>query len=225
MLAPEGCLLVTFNNHDTRAWIALLDGTQRAGLVCQKVDYQIPAVISSKAQFSPDASYLGDLYMQFVPGKGLTSLEVVKDQIVERLILAAASRGNRITESLCRRTLVQALLELNVQARDFDSAFELLDDIFDADVGSRTLKNEHEGRSQVQLSDLIRQTSRGFLEKNPATWSELYSYLAASLASFGLPEMVEIRDATKDLVVEKSGRVFLRQDADFEVAQLVLEIH
>jgi adenine-specific DNA methylase len=61
-LAPDGSVVVTFNNKDARAWTALLRATQAAGLFAERVAYGAPAVVPTKAQLAPHGSYVGDFY-------------------------------------------------------------------------------------------------------------------------------------------------------------------
>ena len=49
--------IITFNNNDMRAWKALLSSLQANHFSCECVTYQIPAVVSSKAQKSIEGSY------------------------------------------------------------------------------------------------------------------------------------------------------------------------
>ena len=61
-LAPDGSVVVTFNNKDARAWAALLHATQGAGLFAKRVAHGAPAVVPTKAQLAPRGSYVGDFY-------------------------------------------------------------------------------------------------------------------------------------------------------------------
>jgi hypothetical protein len=62
LLAPDGEVVLTFNNKDARAWAALLRATQAAGLFANRVDWLAPAVVPTKAQLAPAGSYIGDFY-------------------------------------------------------------------------------------------------------------------------------------------------------------------
>ena len=61
-LNKDGKFLITFNNHDYRAWEALIEALQASDMVCISTKYQIPVVVSSKAQFAKDGSYISDIY-------------------------------------------------------------------------------------------------------------------------------------------------------------------
>ena len=62
-LKNSGKIIMTFNNLDSRAWKAILHAFKISGLYCDEADYQIPAVISSKAQFAVNTSYVGDFLL------------------------------------------------------------------------------------------------------------------------------------------------------------------
>jgi len=65
VMRDDGRVVVTFNNKDPRAWRALHAALEGAGLRRDGSFYQHPAVVSAKAQLSPDGSYVGDVYSLF----------------------------------------------------------------------------------------------------------------------------------------------------------------
>jgi 16S rRNA G966 N2-methylase RsmD len=62
LLAPDGEVVLTFNNKDARAWAALVGATQAADLFADRVEWMAPAVVPTKAQLAPTGSYIGDFY-------------------------------------------------------------------------------------------------------------------------------------------------------------------
>lgn len=124
VLAPHGHVVCTFNNHDLRAWSALLGGLQGAGLRASCVTYQLPAVVSAKAQLAPDGSYIGDFYCVFerstaAPKK---SLEPVRRALREAGATVMAGQG----PVFATRVAIEAWLRANVCAELLDELPELI---------------------------------------------------------------------------------------------------
>jgi 16S rRNA G966 N2-methylase RsmD len=115
VLRPNGHLTVTFNNLDTRAWEALLSALQAADFHCSDVAYQLPAVVSAKASFSPNGSYVGDIYATFTPREGGASAGAW-DVIEERLAQAAELRGTSVSRPSQLKVAALSVLEQNLPA-------------------------------------------------------------------------------------------------------------
>lgn len=58
-------VVLTFNNHNMRAWAAVMGPIQAEGLRCVGAFYQAPAVMSTKSQLAKEGSYQGDFYVLF----------------------------------------------------------------------------------------------------------------------------------------------------------------
>lgn len=119
-LRPDGRIVATFHNNDIRTWSSLVEGLQRANLRVLDAEYHDPAVISTKAQFSPDGSYIGDFYI--VLRQSESSLLPMKEAEAEiHELLGSLSSESRacVTKLIAFRSGLEILLNRNVQARDF----------------------------------------------------------------------------------------------------------
>jgi hypothetical protein len=115
ILDDDGYLTLTFNNLELRAWQALLRGVQAARLWCDHVVYQVPAVVSAKARFAPNSSYLGDVYATFTKAPATRvyrPFAVVKRRLAEAhdLRRGAVSRVSQL------KVAALSILERNVHA-------------------------------------------------------------------------------------------------------------
>lgn len=125
VLRRDGCVVVTFNNKDARAWRALLAALQQARLRCEGAFYQHPAVVSTKAQLAQQGSYVGDVYARFAPSAEPPSRDL-------RPVLAAVRRAVKSHPALANdrealeRIAVLALLRDNRHADLFDALPDLL---------------------------------------------------------------------------------------------------
>lgn len=120
VLSSDGTITFSFNNLDQRPWKALIEAVQAAGLWCTEVVYQLPAVVSAKAQFSPTGSYIGDIYATFRLASandhyGPASVIDHRLQEVEELREGAISRVTHL------RAAAITLLEQNVTHRALDN--------------------------------------------------------------------------------------------------------
>jgi len=206
LLTPDGRVLVTFNNHDERAWAALLGAVQSAGLSCERADYQIPAVVSSKAQFSPDASYLGDIYVVFRRGGQTRRLAELEPVLEERLRNCAQSRRGTISESLARRTVTLTCIEANLEAEELASAYLILDELFIREKATMVLRQMVDWDGPI-AEDVFIRAAIEHLEQGPSTWKALYAAVAEASALIGVPDMKEVRDAVKDIIQQDSKSV------------------
>jgi hypothetical protein len=139
-LKINSCILVTFNNHDHKAWKALLKAIQENYLVCVKSTFQLPAVISSKSQFSIDGSYISDIYSLFkVDYNKEYSLDDHK--IKKALLNASLIRNGKLTKSLVYRVIFLTFLNNNIHYSIIDKLDEVIDDMFEKNLNQFYLKN------------------------------------------------------------------------------------
>ena len=131
-LTKSGKLLITFNNNDMRAWAALIAALQNNGFICQSVFYQIPAVISSKAQMSPQASYISDVYSVYTlcperpASKDLSPL-------LPHLRFIANSQGGQAAKAVLDREFMIAWLKNNIDHTLLAEKDSILNAAFDYD--------------------------------------------------------------------------------------------
>lgn len=112
-LTRSGKLLITFNNNDMRAWKALIAALQNNGFLCQSVFCQIPAVISSKAQMSLQASYVSDVYSVYTPCPERTASKDLSP-LLPHLLAAAKSQGGQAAKAVLDREFMIAWLKNNI---------------------------------------------------------------------------------------------------------------
>lgn len=199
LLNKDGRVLVTFNNNDLKAWESLLRAFQSNGFRCEYVIYQIPAVISSKAQFSPEGSYISDIYSVFVLddkkelGQSLTP-------VVNALIKCASSRNGVIARNLALRTCAIAWMEHNISYELLSERDVLINSLFEEKQGKLHLKVPIE-RSVPLLKDTAREIARNILAKGPCTWEYLYETIAKQTSEIGIPDPDELRVVLENYVI------------------------
>ena len=145
VLKPAGKALLTFNNISLDSWKGIIESFQTAGLVPLEVNYQDPAVISSKSQKAIGGSYIGDFYVVY--GKDSSEPKKFED-LAEAFSLylckVAGSRGGKVLYPLLQRYALEFWLENNLRAGDLPEIDRL--------IGSKFTK---EGSYLISNSDII----------------------------------------------------------------------
>ena len=192
-LKPDGRLLITFNNNDMRAWKALLMSLQKASMECEFVTYQIPAVVSAKAQKSIESSYIGDIYSifkktdRFVVNSSLSSVS-------NALIRCAKFRGGTISKPLAQRTMIIAWIENNINAELLVEMEAIKNSLFEEIGGMLHLKGT-ELQTPSDFEKTVQSVAAALLNSGPCEWSLLYERTAAAVADYGIPDPPELRAA------------------------------
>ncbi len=205
VLAQEGRVLITFNNHDLRAWRALLGALHEHRLACREVIYQIPAVVSSKAAFHPDSSYVGDLWAvcskqaePWAPSRNL-------DPVFSALEKCASSRNGVVALNLAYRTLAVVWMEQNLAVDLLDEWETIIDTLF-----RRVSDGQLELKAPIDpgvplLLDIAIDVARETLRQGPCDWPKLYEEIARKCPNIGLPDPGELRQVLAD-EIRFSGR-------------------
>ena len=94
VLKPSRYMTVTFHNTDIKIWNDIISACAYAGFDLEKILYQPPAQISSKAGLAPYGSAVGDYYIRFKKPETkehITAEEIDEDRY-RRIIADAATR-------------------------------------------------------------------------------------------------------------------------------------
>jgi len=206
-LTATGKLLITFNNNDIRAWTALIASLQNNGFVCESVFYQIPAVISSKAQMSINSSYISDVYSVYTLN---TEAIVSRDlsPVLSHLCFVANSREGRIAKTILDREFIIAWLKNDIDYQLLAEKDAIVSSIFDYDkkTGMFIIRDGHKKKTKL-LKDAVIEAMKKILETG--TFSLLDCYLKASdmCEQYGTMELGEFKDYISDFAID-GGKVY-----------------
>ena len=189
-----GKLLITFNNNDMRAWTSLISALQDNGFVCQSVFYQIPAVISSKAQMSIDSSYISDVYSIYTYNPRSTA-SVQLEPLIAHLCFVANSREGTVPKTVLDREFIISWLKNNIDHTLLSQKEEIIERLFDYDKtkGVFVLKEAYR-ETTVQLKDFVIQTVDQILREGPCSILDCYIRVTERSEQFGTMELSEFRD-------------------------------
>lgn len=203
-LNEDGKLLITFNNNDMRAWAALLGPLQNNGFFCTSVFYQIPAVISSKAQMSIDTSYISDIYSVFLhdadakPSNNLS--EVIQD-----IVKAANLRGGVLSSSCADREFILSWLKHNTSHELLSEKQNIFNSVFEYEDGKYFLKHNFRVDCE-QLTDIANDYLARLVAKGPIDIMSAYKEVSSSCFSYGILEFYEFKELLAEYVV-KSNKI------------------
>jgi len=206
-IASEGKMLITFNNNNIRAWTALIGALQNNSFVCRSVFYQIPAVISSKAQMSINSSYISDVYSVYTfspsesPSKDMSPL-------LSHLCFIANSRGGIVSKTVIDREFIIAWLKNNLDHHKLREKAEIISSIFDFDKGTNLYRLKTSYKKTIpQLEDAIKNTLNILLKDGPLLLLDAYMRLNEILQEYGIMELGEFKNYISEYVVE-NGKVY-----------------
>lgn len=203
-LSPAGKLLITFNNNDIKAWEALLNGLQTSHLVCEYVTYQIPAVVSAKAQFSLEGSYISDIYSvySYLPESTPTSDLAV---IANSLKKAAEARNGVIAKNLANRVIILEWLRNNIRADLLVEKETIIKSLFEEKGSQLILKGELK-EERFDLCEHAKSSAKEILSNGPSDWNELYKTIAIQYAEYGFLDPNELRTYLDGHVIIENKR-------------------
>lgn len=206
-LTEKGKLLITFNNNDMRAWAALISSLQINGFICRKVFYQIPAVISSKAQMSLNSSYISDVYSVYTysPNEKIT-----KDfsPLLSHLCFVANSREGKLTKTVLDREFIIAWLKNNIDHNLLSEKDEIISSAFEFDkkLGVYSLKNEYRKETPL-LRNVVNEAMYQLVSSGVYSLLDSYMKISAMFEEFGTMELSEFKSFISDFAV-KNGKVY-----------------
>lgn len=216
-LAESGKLLITFNNNDMRAWLALIAALQNNGFVCQSVFYQIPAVISSKAQMSINSSYISDVYSTYtyepdkVISKNLSSL-------LEHLCFVANSRDGEVSKTTINREFIITWLENNIDYRLLKNKDDIIDSIltFDKKKGVYIIKKEYKKETK-SLKAAVKESMNKLIKTGTYTVLDAYLKICSDCKEYGIMELQEFKNYISGYTIENERICGYTQTSLFDI--------
>lgn len=203
-LNKTGKLLITFNNNDMKAWEALLGALQENKFVCDYVTYQIPAVISSKAQFSLEGSYISDIYSIYhIDEKSTPSVNL--QGVKEELRKVALSRNGVIASNLANRVIMLFCIKNNIDVKLLNQKDTILKELFDIKGNTLTYK-EKIPENCFSLKTACCEEAKKLLLTGSIEWNELYKRIASQFSEYGFLDTSELRCYLDSHVVFEKGK-------------------
>lgn len=206
-LTNDGKLLITFNNNDLKAWNALITALQNNHFVCKSVFYQIPAVISSKAQMSIETSYISDVYSVFQYNVN-SRLSNDLSPLISHLCFIANTRDGEVSKIVLDREFIIAWLKNNIDSKLLDRKEEIIHSLFDYDSKHKTFLLKDQYKKQTpRIKEAVDLKMKELMKQGPLTLFDCYKKISALTTEFGVMEFNEFKNYIKDYAVN-DGIVF-----------------
>lgn len=202
-LKNEGKLLITFNNNDMKAWQALISALQNNHFICNRVFYQIPAVISSKSQMSINTSYISDIYSVYTHKPDCGYNNDLSD-LISHLCFITNARKGRISKVVLDREFIMSWLRYNIQSGLLTRKTEIISSLFDYDKenNSYILKQQYYSPTKL-LETEINNVMYKILSNGPETVLNCYKKVSVECEKFGIMELAEFKEIiTKGYVIQ-----------------------
>jgi hypothetical protein len=203
LLKTNGKALLTFNNISLESWMGVIDAFQFAGLAPIEINYQDPAVISSKTQMAIGGSYVGDFYVVYEKSADLPSkFEDVEELFLDYLNKVAGVRGGRVPYPVLQRYALEYWLENNIEACDLLKIDDLISQNFESDGKFRISKSKV---SYPSLSEILQSQIQLASDNRRPVDDEFLIEVKGLMREYGTPSFFEIRDLLND--VSQSGLI------------------
>lgn len=205
ILSKKGKILVTFNNNDVKAWKALLKPLQENKFKCIYTTFQMPAVVSSKAQFSPKKSYISDLYSIFIYDEGLKigkNINCLKDS----LIRCASARYGKIPYNLAYRIISVECLKNNISYELLDDIEFIIEDLFYNENGILSLKNEFIIEND-KIDDIVYKIVKKSIKIGISEFDKIYHQVVANTENIGSPDPIEYKQILNEIAVYNKDKI------------------
>jgi len=205
ILKTDGKALLTFNNISLDSWQGIIESFQNAGLIPLEVNYQDPAVISTKSQKAIGGSYVGDFYVVYGKGSSEPKKYVdLSDALIKYLHKVAGSRNGKVLYPLLQRYALEFWLENNIRAKDIHEIDKLIASTFTRD-GSYFVSNS--GIDYPKLIDmLVEQIEKCGVAKLSID-DDFLIKTKSVMKEYGTPSYYEIKALLDSLVDRKINPV------------------
>lgn len=129
-------LSLTFHNRDMEVWDAIVGAASDAGFELINCLYQVPAVVSAKAQLSRSGSTTGDIILNFrKPEQNAVRQSIQVEQTLEEIVLMETEqiigeRGGLASSDEILRGVIIKLIKLHIHSVPRQSILKILQSNF-----------------------------------------------------------------------------------------------
>lgn len=217
-LKKEGKIIMTFNNLDPRAWRIVLGAFRDQKFHCIEARYQIPAVVSSKAQMASNTSYIGDYYCVFEKTEKPIKVNNNLYNLTERLKPVFYSRNGLVPQNLINRIAILTILNQNMDL-DFLSKIEeaIIPIATKKDNGYYLLRDELNDKrlnKQYNLKNIVESVASDQLQNGKKSMEDLYRIITEETEIIGSPPVSEVKIILKNLVYFDKNYCYLQNNSE-----------
>ena len=193
-LKPEGKIVMTFNNLDPRAWKIVLESFSQFSFRCREAKYQIPAVISSKAQTASDTSYVGDYYCVFEKSTSAQKKKGELYDLTEKMRGVLLSRDGRAPVNLLHRVAILTILNENLPIDFIEKIDDAIKPIATREDNAYLLRESvNQKADHPRLQDILKSIAIKELSNDKKSIRDFYEVVLANTDSIGSPPISEVK--------------------------------
>lgn len=218
-IKDDGKLLITFNNNDMKAWKSLISSLQDNHFVCKSVFYQIPAVISSKAQMSINSSYISDVYSVYLLDKNALPSQDL-DVLKEHLKFIANSRNGSVSKIVLDREFIITWLKNNIDHSLLSEKDTIIAELFTYEKKTNTyiLKPEFSCVTE-QLSEQVKKCIEKIISSGSIDLLDCYRIVSEKCEKFGTMELSEFKTISQEYLDPSTQRLQIKQMTLFDLIE------
>jgi 16S rRNA G966 N2-methylase RsmD len=195
-LKNHGKIIMTFNNLDPRAWKIVLSSFARSSFYCVEAKYQIPAVVSSKAQMASNTSYIGDYYCVFEKISKKRNINTNIFALTEKIKKVLLSRQGTAPLNLIHRMAILSILNDQMDISLIDKIHDAIIPIAVKEGDHYRLRDELVGHALFERYDivnLIKTIAISELKNGKKTIQEFYERVLEQTDDLGAPPLSDVK--------------------------------
>lgn len=207
-----GKVIMTFNNINPKAWKIVIDGFNNNNLKCISANYQIPAVVSTKAQMASNTSYIGDFYCVFEKTNTHLPNKTVLHNLTEITKQILISRENKAPKNLIYRTLILNILRNNLDTEKFNLLEESILPVATSDKEYFYLRPEciNEKDKIVSIKEILINVAKENLTNQKFLIEDFYEKIIQKTEYIGVPPMQEVKYLLNGIVFFEKDFCYLQ---------------
>jgi hypothetical protein len=212
-LKKNGKIIMTFNNLDPKAWKIILNAFSESFFVCDEARYQIPAVISSKAQRASNTSYIGDYYCVFSKSNKVVRYNNDFYALTDKVKKVLFSRKGKAPINLINRMLLLEILNNNMDMGFVDKIKEAIIPIAEIKGEYYEIREELINRELFEKFDIenkVINIAISDLKKGKKNIESFYENVLEKTKEFGSPPLSEIKLFLKETVLFEKDYCYLQ---------------
>lgn len=218
-LKKNGVVILTFNNLDYRAWAAIITSFQKHTFGCIEANYQVPAVVSPKAQMARNTSYIGDYYCVFQKATAPPHQDREMDFDETRIVNCLLSRRGKCATNLVERVCLLQILSRNLPFSLVKSIQDIIKKYAHQEKNYYVLREKYmdeEKSKELDIGNLILKETSFLLDKGIHDKRQIYSHVIEQFTELGAPCIQELNyhlksgfEIKKDTIWKKEKTLFL----------------
>lgn len=164
-------------------------------------------MISSKAQMSPNSSYISDVYSVYSLSPE-TKISQDLSTVLSHLCFVANAREGVLTKTVVDREFIISWLKNNIDYKLLQDKDSIISSIFEFDKknGMYALKDERKKKTNL-LKDVVKAEMQKLCQTGSFTLLDSYIKISETCEEYGTMELGEFKNYISDFAIE-NGKIY-----------------